>query len=44
MSSRHLDAMLQAAKALRPALETFYATLSDEQKAVLDTGAGRRGF
>ena len=28
-----LDAMLQALKLVRPALEDFYATLSDEQKA-----------
>jgi hypothetical protein len=28
-----LDAMVQAAKDVRPALGAFYATLSDEQKA-----------
>lgn len=28
-----LDAMVQAAKAVRPALAAFYATLSDDQKA-----------
>jgi LTXXQ motif family protein len=28
-----LDAMSRAAKSLRPTLATFYASLSDEQKA-----------
>jgi hypothetical protein len=28
-----LDAMVQAAKDVRPALSAFYATLSNEQKA-----------
>ena len=28
-----LNAMVQAVKALRPTLATFYASLSDEQKA-----------
>jgi len=28
-----LDAMVRAAKDVRPALDAFYATLSDEQKA-----------
>ena len=30
---KRLDAMSQAIKTVRPALEAFYATLSDEQKA-----------
>jgi hypothetical protein len=30
---RRLDAMVQAAREVRPALAAFYATLSDEQKA-----------
>ena len=37
---KRLDAMLQAVKTVRPALEAFYATLSDEQKGNLN---GRRG-
>jgi len=37
---KRLDGMLQALKTVRPALDAFYATLSDEQKANLD---GRRG-
>jgi ABC-type transporter MlaC component len=31
--NNRLDAMVQAAKTLRPPLGTFYASLSDEQKA-----------
>jgi LTXXQ motif family protein len=31
--NNRLDAMVQAAKTLRPTLGTFYASLSDEQKA-----------
>src|SRR5438309_10678126 len=39
---KRIDTMLQAIRAVRPALEAFYATLSDEQKARLDSvGHGR---
>jgi hypothetical protein len=38
---KRMDTMLQAIRALRPALEAFYATLSDEQKARLDSNVGR---
>jgi LTXXQ motif family protein len=39
-----LDAMLQALGIVRPALETFYNSLSDEQKAALDAiGPARNG-
>jgi hypothetical protein len=41
---KRLDAMLQAEKSMRPAFEAFYATLSDEQKANLNTGSGRNRF
>ena len=41
---KRLDAMLQAAKTIRPALEAFYATLSDEQKARIDAAPGRMRF
>lgn len=41
---KRLDAMLQAVRSLRPALEAFYATLSDEQKARLDSNYGRGRF
>jgi hypothetical protein len=36
---RRLDAMVQATNTVRPALAAFYATLSDEQKARLNTPA-----
>ncbi len=35
-----MDAMLQAIRAMRPALEAFYATLDDNQKARLDSLRG----
>ena len=35
-----MDAMLQAIRTMRPALEAFYATLNDDQKAKLDSGRG----
>ena len=38
---KRMDTMLQAIRTMRPALEAFYATLSDEQKARLDSNAGR---
>jgi LTXXQ motif family protein len=37
-----LDAMLQAIKLLRPALENFYTTLSDEQKAQFEAIGPKR--
>src|SRR5512141_170473 len=41
---KHADARLQAIKTVRPAMEAFYATLSDEQKARLDSNTGRGRF
>ncbi len=41
---KRMDAMLQAVRTMRPALDAFYATLSDEQKARLDQAYGRHGF
>jgi len=41
---KRLDAMLAAVKTMRPAMEAFYAALSDEQKARLDAGAGPGRF
>lgn len=38
---KRMDVMLQAIKTVRPALDALYATLSDEQKKVLDSGSGR---
>jgi hypothetical protein len=39
---KRTEAMLQSIKTVRPALDAFYATLNDEQKAQLDRGTGRR--
>jgi hypothetical protein len=36
--------MLAAVKSMRPAMEAFYATLNDEQKARFDTSAGAGRF
>ncbi len=41
---KRMDAMLQSVKTMRPAFEAFYATLSDEQKARLDSPSSRRRF
>lgn len=41
---KRMDTMLQAIRTMRPALEAFYATLSDEQKAKLDSNYGRGRF
>ena len=40
---KRMDTMLQAIKTVRPAFDAFYATLTDEQKASLNT-AGPRGW
>jgi uncharacterized protein YciW len=40
--ARQLDTMLQAVKLVRPALEDFYATLSDEQKAQFEAIGPKR--
>jgi LTXXQ motif family protein len=39
---KRLDTMLQAVKTVRPTLEAFYATLSDEQKDNLNSSGGGR--
>jgi hypothetical protein len=39
-----MDVMLQAMRETRPALEAFYATLTDAQKAQLDSGYDRGRF
>lgn len=41
---RRMEAMLAASKAIRPPLDAFYASLTDEQRAQLDTGTGRHRF
>jgi hypothetical protein len=40
--AKRLDTMLQAVKLMRPALEDFYATLSDEQKAQFEAIGPKR--
>jgi LTXXQ motif family protein len=40
--AKHLDTMLQAVKSVRSALDDFYATLSDEQKAQFEAIGPRR--
>lgn len=40
--AKQLDTMLQAVKLVRPALENFYATLSDEQKAQFEAIGSKR--
>lgn len=44
LMEKRTEAMLQAIKTVRPAMDAFYATLNDEQKAQLDSGAGRHRF
>lgn len=41
---KRMEAMLQAIKTVRPSLESFYATLSEEQKARLNSSDGRGRF
>jgi hypothetical protein len=41
---RRMEAMLQSVKTVRPAFDAFYATLSDEQKARLDSPSDRGRF
>jgi hypothetical protein len=41
---KRMDTMVQAIRTMRPALDAFYATLSDEQKARLDSSTSRGRF
>ena len=41
---KRMDMMLQSIRTMRPTLDAFYATLSDEQKAQLDSNYGRGQF
>jgi hypothetical protein len=43
MEKRH-EAMLQATKVVRPALDAFYASLTDEQKARFERVGPRQGW
>ena len=38
LMEKRLDAMLAAIKTVRPAFDAFYATLNDEQKALVNSG------
>ena len=42
LMEKRLEAMLQAVKTVRPAFDAFYATLTDEQKARINTAGPRR--
>jgi hypothetical protein len=44
MMEKRSEAMLQAIKTVRPALDALYATLNDEQKAGIDSGSRRHRF
>jgi hypothetical protein len=41
LMEKRLDAMLVAIKTVRPAFDAFYATLNDEQKALVNSGGPR---
>ena len=41
---KRTEAMLQAIKTVRPTLEAFYATLTDEQKKQLNSNSGPGRF
>lgn len=42
LMEKRMEAMLAAIKTVRPAFDAFYATLSEEQKARLNSGGPRR--
>jgi len=42
LMEKRLEAMLQAVKTVRPAFDTFYGLLDDDQKARLDAAGPRR--
>jgi hypothetical protein len=44
LMEKRLDAMLQAVKIVRPAFDSFYASLTDEQKTRLNTSSGPGRF
>ena len=41
---KRMESLLKAIKTVRPAFDALYATLSAEQKALLDDPSSRRGF
>ena len=44
LMEKRLDAMLQSVKIVRPAFDSFYASLTDEQKTRLNTSSGPGRF
>lgn len=42
LMEKRMEAMLSAVKTVRPAFDAFYATLTDEQKARINTSGPRR--
>lgn len=44
LMEKRTEAMLQAIKTVRPALDAFYATLTDEQKERIDSNSGGSRF
>jgi hypothetical protein len=44
LMEKRTEAMLLAIKTVRPALDAFYATLTDEQKQAINTNQGGRRF
>jgi hypothetical protein len=44
LMEKRAEAMLQAIKTVRPALDAFYATLTDEQKERINSNSGGRRF
>jgi hypothetical protein len=44
LMEKRADAMAQAVKTVKPALQAFYDTLNDEQKARLDRNSGPGRF
>jgi hypothetical protein len=44
LMERRAEAMAQAVKTVKPALQAFYETLTDDQKARLDRNTGQNRF
>ncbi len=44
LMEKRAEATLQAVKLVRPAMDAFYASLSEEQRARLDSNSGRGQF
>jgi hypothetical protein len=44
LMEKRSEAMLQAVRTVRPALDGFYASLTDEQKVLINSGRGHHRF